>query len=32
MDFAPTFAGLLGVELPDIDGQPIAEVLGRVDA
>ena len=32
MDFAPTFAGLLGVELKDIDGQPIAEVLGRVDA
>jgi predicted AlkP superfamily phosphohydrolase/phosphomutase len=32
MDFAPTFAGLLGVELKDIDGQPIAEVLGRVEA
>jgi predicted AlkP superfamily phosphohydrolase/phosphomutase len=32
MDFAPTFAGLLGVELKNIDGQPIAEILGRVDA
>jgi predicted AlkP superfamily phosphohydrolase/phosphomutase len=32
MDFAPTFAGLLGVEMKDIDGQPIAEVLGRVNA
>jgi predicted AlkP superfamily phosphohydrolase/phosphomutase len=32
MDFAPTFAGLLGVELNDIDGHPIAEVLGRVAA
>jgi hypothetical protein len=32
MDFAPTFTALLGVELEDVDGQPIAEVLGRVDA
>jgi hypothetical protein len=32
MDFAPTFTALLGVELENIDGQPIAEVLGRVDA
>ena len=32
MDFAPTFTSLLGVELENIDGQPIAEVLGRVDA
>ena len=31
-DFAPTFAGLLGVALKNIDGQPIAEVIGRVDA
>jgi predicted AlkP superfamily phosphohydrolase/phosphomutase len=31
-DLAPTFAGLLGVALKGIDGQPIAEVLGRVDA
>ena len=27
-DFAPTFARLLGVELPDTDGQPIAQLLG----
>ena len=32
MDFAPTFAGLLGVALENIDGQPIGEILGRVDA
>jgi predicted AlkP superfamily phosphohydrolase/phosphomutase len=32
MDFAPTFTRLLGVELEDVDGQPIAEILGRVDA
>jgi predicted AlkP superfamily phosphohydrolase/phosphomutase len=27
MDFAPTFARLLGVELPSTDGAPIAELL-----
>jgi len=27
MDFGPTLAGLLDVELPDTDGQPIAELL-----
>jgi predicted AlkP superfamily phosphohydrolase/phosphomutase len=27
MDFAPTFARLLGVELPDADGAPINELL-----
>lgn len=32
MDFAPTFTRLLGVELADVDGQPIAEVLDRVHA
>jgi predicted AlkP superfamily phosphohydrolase/phosphomutase len=29
MDFAPTFTRLLGVELPDFDGQPITEILGQ---
>jgi predicted AlkP superfamily phosphohydrolase/phosphomutase len=29
LDFAPTFATLLGVELPDCDGQPLAELVGR---
>jgi predicted AlkP superfamily phosphohydrolase/phosphomutase len=28
MDFAPTFCALLGVPLPDADGEPIAELLG----
>ena len=28
MDFAPTFTSLLGVGLPDVDGQPIPEILG----
>jgi len=33
MDFAPTFAALLGVTPPpDIDGVPIAEVLAHVNA
>jgi predicted AlkP superfamily phosphohydrolase/phosphomutase len=32
MYFAPTFAALLGVELKDVDGQPIAEVLPHVAA
>ncbi|RJQ18639.1 MAG: hypothetical protein C4560_07040 [Nitrospiraceae bacterium] len=27
MDFAPTFTGLLGVELPHADGQPVREIL-----
>ena len=27
MDFAPTFADLLGVKLPQIDGKPITEIL-----
>jgi hypothetical protein len=27
MDFAPTFTSLLGVELPAVDGEPIAEIL-----
>jgi len=27
MDFAPTFTSLLGVEFPDVDGEPIAEIL-----
>ena len=26
MDFAPTFASLLNVSLPDVDGQPIYEL------
>lgn len=29
MDFAPTFAALLDVELTDVDGKPIAELLAR---
>jgi predicted AlkP superfamily phosphohydrolase/phosphomutase len=29
MDFAPTLAGLLGVEVPVAAGQPIAPLLGR---
>jgi predicted AlkP superfamily phosphohydrolase/phosphomutase len=28
MDFAPTLCKLLGVELPNVDGRPIAEVVG----
>ncbi len=28
MDFAPTIAQMLNVSLPDIDGQPISELLG----
>ena len=28
MDFAPTFCALLGVSMPDVDGRPIAELLG----
>jgi hypothetical protein len=27
MDFAPTIAGLLGVDLPDVDGKAILELL-----
>ncbi|PYM34062.1 MAG: hypothetical protein DME15_09605, partial [Candidatus Rokuibacteriota bacterium] len=27
MDFAPTFTRLLGVELPEADGDPISELL-----
>jgi hypothetical protein len=27
MDFAPTFTHLLGVELPDVDGKLITEIL-----
>jgi len=30
MDFAPTFARLLGVELPETDGVPIAELSATV--
>jgi hypothetical protein len=30
MDFAPTFARLLGVELPAAAGRPIPRLLGRV--
>jgi hypothetical protein len=26
LDLAPTFAQILGVELPDIDGKPIEEI------
>jgi predicted AlkP superfamily phosphohydrolase/phosphomutase len=26
MDFAPTFAHLLDVDLPDVDGKPIPEI------
>jgi predicted AlkP superfamily phosphohydrolase/phosphomutase len=28
MDFAPTFASLLGVTLPNVDGEPVAELIG----
>ena len=28
MDFAPTFCALLGVAMPDVDGRPIAPILG----
>jgi len=28
MDLAPTIAGLVGVELPDVDGHPIAACMG----
>ncbi|MGH7268745.1 MAG: alkaline phosphatase family protein [Candidatus Rokuibacteriota bacterium] len=28
LDFAPTLTGLLGVDLPEVDGAPIPEVLG----
>jgi|GEM_PF-3633584 len=27
MDFGPTFTDLLGVRLPDVDGEPITEIL-----
>jgi hypothetical protein len=27
-DFAPTIAALLGVELPNVDGKPIAALCG----
>ncbi len=27
MDFAPTFSGLFGVEMADVDGEPIIEIL-----
>lgn len=30
MDFAATFARLLGVDLPDVDGEPIAELVKGV--
>ena len=30
MDFAPTFAHLLGVELPETDGKPIGELLASI--
>lgn len=30
MDFAPTFTNLLGVEMPDTDGNPIVEILEMV--
>jgi predicted AlkP superfamily phosphohydrolase/phosphomutase len=30
MDFAPTFTELLGVKMPEIDGQPITEILAMV--
>ncbi len=32
MDFAPTFAHLLDVDLPDVDGKPIHEILSAVRA
>ena len=32
MDFAPTFARMLGVELPDTDGKPIGEILASSSA
>jgi len=27
MDFAPTFTGMLGVDLPNVDGTPVEELL-----
>jgi predicted AlkP superfamily phosphohydrolase/phosphomutase len=30
MDFAPTFARMLDVELPDVDGKPIGEILAPI--
>jgi predicted AlkP superfamily phosphohydrolase/phosphomutase len=32
LDFAPTLAALLGVELPDVDGRPIVELTGAARA
>ncbi|MDQ3698910.1 MAG: alkaline phosphatase family protein [Gemmatimonadota bacterium] len=32
MDLAPTFARMLGAELPDCDGRPIPELLGGLEA
>lgn len=32
MDFAPTFARLLDVDLPDVDGKPILEILSAARA
>ena len=29
MDFAPTFCRMLGLELPDVDGRPIGELLAE---
>ena len=31
MDFAPTITKMLGVELPDVDGQPVEELLAGVE-
>lgn len=31
IEFAPTIAAILGVELPEIDGQPIEELLAQFD-
>jgi predicted AlkP superfamily phosphohydrolase/phosphomutase len=29
MDFAPTFLNLFGLTIPDLDGKPISEILGK---
>jgi hypothetical protein len=31
MDFAPTITKIPGVELPDVDGQPVKELLAGVE-
>jgi predicted AlkP superfamily phosphohydrolase/phosphomutase len=30
MDFAPTFAQLFGIQIPNVDGKPIVEILEMV--